>query len=61
MSTAELIDDPVFDQPFEILPVSLFEHVFNLILEHPVKALILLIVFFIIFIVCDFADHRPQP
>jgi len=61
MSTVELIDDPVFDKPFEILPVSLFEDVFNLILEHPVKALILLIVIFIIFIVCDFADHRPQP
>lgn len=61
MSTVELIDDPVFDKPFEILPVSLFEDVFNLILEHPVKAIIFLIVVLIIFIVCDFADHRPEP
>ena len=61
MSTVELIEDPVFDKPFEILPVSLFEDVFNLIMEHPVKALIFLIVVLIIFIVCDFADHRPQP
>lgn len=60
MSTVELIDDPIFDKSFEILPVSLFEDVFNLILEHPVKALIFLIACLIIFIVCDFADHRPR-
>lgn len=60
MSTVELIDDPVFDKSFEILPVSLFEDVFNLILEHPVNALIFLIVVLIIFIVCDFLD-RPEP
>lgn len=56
-----MIDDLTFDKPFEILPVSLFEDVFNLILEHPVKALIFLIACLIIFIVCEFADHRPQP
>ena len=61
MSTVELIDDPVFDQPFEILPVSLFQDFLNLILEHPYKALIFLIVVLIILIVCEFADHRPQP
>jgi hypothetical protein len=61
MSTVELIDDPVFDKPIEFEPLSLFEDVFNLILEHPVKALIFLIVVLIIFIVCEFADHRPQP
>lgn len=61
MSTVELIDDPVFDKPFEILPVSLFQDVRNLILEHPYQALIFLIVVLIILIVCEFADHRPQP
>lgn len=61
MSTLELIDDPIFHKPFEILPVSLFEDVFNLILEHPVKAFIFFIVVFIILVICEFADHRPHP
>lgn len=61
MSTVELIDDPVFDKPVEILPVSLFQDVRNLILEHPYQALIFLIVVLIILIVCEFADHRLQP
>ena len=61
MSTVELIDDPVFDKPFEILPISLLQDVLNLILEHPYKTLIFLIVVLIIFIVCDFADHRGGP
>lgn len=60
MSTVELIDDPVFDKPFEILPVSLLEDVFNFILQHPVKTIIFLIAVLILLIVCDFADHRPQ-
>lgn len=61
MSTVELIDDPFFNNPFEILDVTLFEHFFYLILEHPVKAIILFIVVFIIFVVCDFAHYRPKP
>ena len=60
MSTVELIDDPVFDKPFEIQPTSLFQDVLNLILDHPYKALIFLIVVLILLIVCEFADHRPQ-
>ena len=61
MSTVELIDDPVFDKPFEIQPTSLFQDVLNLILEHPYKALIFLILVLIILIVSEFAEHRPQP
>ena len=65
MSTVELIDDSVFDKPFEIQPTSLFQDVFkdvlNLILDHPYKALIFLIAVLILLIVCEFADHRPQP
>jgi len=60
MSTVELIDDPFFDKPFEIQPTSLFQDVLNLILEHPYKAIIFLIVVLILLIVCDLADHRPQ-
>lgn len=60
MSTLELIDDPFFDKPFEIQPTSLFHDVLNLILEHPYKALIFLIVFLIILIVSEFSQHRPQ-
>ena len=59
MSTVQLIDDPFFDKPFEIQP-SLFQDVLNLILEHPYKALIFLIVFLIILIVSEFAQHRPE-
>ncbi len=61
MSTVELVDDPVFDKPFEIQPTSLFQDVLNLILEHPYKALIFLILVLIILIVSEFAEHRPQP
>ena len=60
MSTVELIDDPVFDKPFEIQPTSLFQDFINLILDHPYKAIIFLIVVLILLIVCDLADHRPQ-
>ena len=60
MTTVELVDDPVFDKPFEIQPTSLFQDVLNLILEHPYKALIFLIVFLIILIVSEFAQHRPE-
>lgn len=60
MSTVEPIDDSVFDKPFEIQPTSLFQDVLNLILDHPFKALIFLIVVLILLIVCELADHRPQ-
>ena len=60
MSTLELIDDPFFFIFFEIQPTSLFHDVLNLILEHPYKALIFLIVFLIILIVSEFSQHRPK-
>ena len=60
MSTVELVDDPVFDKPFEIQPTSLFQDVLNLILDHPYKALFFFFFVLILLIVCEFADHRPQ-
>lgn len=61
MSTVELIDDSVFDKPFEILDLSLFEQGYYLIMEHPIKASIFLLITLILFIIFEFLDNRPQP
>lgn len=60
MSTVELID-PVFEKPFEILDLSLFEEGYYLIIDHPIKASIFLIVLLILFIIFEFLDNRPNP
>ena len=60
MSTVELIDDPIY-KSFEIEPLSLFEVIFNLMMEHPIKASIFLLVILILFIIFEFLDNRPNP
>lgn len=60
MSTVELIDDPIY-KSFEIEPLTLFEDIFNLIMEHPIKASIFLLVILILFIIFEFLDNRPNP